>query len=59
MIGAIFGDILGSTYEFGVKDKEIYLIHDEDHFTDGGIVCKLPGSQLIKQEEKTEADSRA
>lgn len=38
MIGAIFGDILGSTYEFGVKDKEIYLIHDEDHFTDDSVL---------------------
>lgn len=38
MIGAICGDILGSTYEFGSKDKEIYLIHDEDHFTDDSVL---------------------
>lgn len=38
MIGAICGDILGSTYEFGSKDKEIYLMHDEDHFTDDSVL---------------------
>ena len=38
MIGAVCGDILGSTYEFGNLDKEIYLMHGEDHFTDDSVL---------------------
>ena len=38
MIGAVCGDILGSTYEFGNLDKEIYLMHEEDHFTDDSVL---------------------
>ena len=38
MLGAICGDILGSTYEFGIEDKEIFLMHEEDHVTDDSVL---------------------
>lgn len=38
MLGAICGDILGSTYEFGIKDKKIFLMHEEDHMTDDSVL---------------------
>lgn len=38
MIGAVCGDILGSTYEFGIGNEEVYLHHEEDHFTDDSVL---------------------
>ncbi len=38
MLGAICGDILGSTYEFGIEDKKIFLMHEEDHMTDDSVL---------------------
>ena len=38
MIGAVCGDILGSTYEFGIGNEEVYLLHEEDHFTDDSVL---------------------
>ena len=48
MIGAICGDILGSTYEFGTKDKEIYLIHDDDDFTDDTVLTFALAEWLLE-----------
>ena len=37
MLGAICGDILGSTYEFGIEGQEIFLMHEEDEMTDDWV----------------------
>jgi len=37
VLGAICGDILGSTYEIEIKE-DIYLLHKEDHFTDDTVL---------------------
>lgn len=48
MIGAICGDILGSTYEFGIEDEEVYLIHDDDHFTDDSVLTLAVAKWLME-----------
>ncbi len=37
MLGAICGDILGSTYEIEMKE-DVYLLHDDDHITDDTVL---------------------
>ncbi len=45
MLGAMCGDILGSSYEFGFEDNEdneIYLMHVDDHMTDdSALTCAV------------------
>lgn len=39
MIGAIFGDVVGSVYEFNnIKTKEFNLFHPRCHFTDDTVM---------------------
>lgn len=53
MIGAICGDILGSTYEFGLVDEDgveyenVYLMHEEDHFTDDTVLTLAVADWLL------------
>ncbi len=47
MIGAICGDILGSTYEFGVEG-DIHLIHPKDTFTDDTILTCAVAEWCLK-----------
>lgn len=37
MLGAICGDILGSTYEVEMKE-DVYLLYKDDHFTDDTVL---------------------
>lgn len=37
MLGAVCGDILGSTYEIEMKE-DVYLLHKDDHFTDDTVL---------------------
>lgn len=48
MLGAICGDILGSTYEFGNEDKEISLMHEEDHMTDDSVLTCAIAEWVMK-----------
>ena len=48
MLGAICGDILGSTYEFGNADKEISLMHEEDHMTDDSVLTCAIAEWVMK-----------
>jgi ADP-ribosylglycohydrolase len=51
MLGAICGDILGSTYEFGAEKTEniskIALFREEDHFTDDTVLTLAVADWLL------------
>jgi len=50
MFGAIFGDIIGSRFEFdrGGKTKEFKLFTEEDEFTDDTVMTIAVGDALMK-----------
>ena len=48
MLGAICGDILGSTYEFGIEGQDIFLMHEEDEMTDDSVLTCAVADWLME-----------
>lgn len=47
MLGSICGDILGSTYEFGIENQDIFLLHENDDMTDDSVLtCAVADGSL-------------
>ncbi len=58
MIGAIFGDIVGSVYEFGnIKTKEFELFTDKCEFTDDTVMTVAVADALMQFEKITDMDA--
>ncbi len=52
MIGAIFGDVVGSVYEFyNIKTKEFALFNDCCYFTDDTVMTLAVADALMKYED--------
>lgn len=51
MIGAIYGDIVGSVYEFhNIKTKDFELFTDKNHFTDDTVMSVAVAAALLEYE---------
>ncbi len=58
MIGAIFGDIVGSVYEFdNIKTKEFELFAAQCEFTDDTVMTVAVADALMQFEEITDVDA--
>lgn len=58
MYGAIFGDIIGSRFEFdrGGKTKDFELFTNEDNFTDDTVMTIAVGEALLKAGKEATAE---
>lgn len=55
MIGAIFGDIVGSVYEFdNIKTKALELFTDRCEFTDDTVMTVAVADALMQFEKITD-----
>ncbi len=55
MIGAIFGDIVGSVYDFdNIKTKEFELFTDKCEFTDDTVMTVTVADALMQFEKITD-----
>ncbi len=58
MIGAIFGDIVGSKYEFhNLRTKEFPLFSDGCEFTDDTVMTVAVADALLQYEKMTDTDA--
>ena len=58
MIGAIYGDIVGSVYEFeNKKNKDFVLFSERSRFTDDSVMTLAVASALLIFDEMTEESS--
>lgn len=48
MLGSICGDILGSTYEFGIENQDIFLLHENDDMTDDSVLTCAVAEWLVE-----------
>ena len=59
MIGAIFGDIAGSKYEFGnIRRKDFELLSDDCYFTDDTVCTFACLDWLLTAKERTEETAK-
>lgn len=51
MLGAVIGDIIGSTYEWhNVKTKDFDLFPEGSHFTDDTVLCVAVADELLHKD---------
>lgn len=48
MLGSICGDILASTYEFGIENQDIFLLHENDDMTDDSVLTCAVAEWLVE-----------
>ena len=52
MLGAVIGDIVGSTYEIhNVKTKDFELFSKESHFTDDTVLSVAVADAILNREQ--------